>query len=237
MRLTPGDIVIGALGIGTLGWIGYNALSSPTRTTGGGGGGGGTTGGDTPPPASAELDGFGVPYAIGSSSPLWPLPDDRRSRTEKNAKGVFVWARGRVTADFGDPRPYGAAKPTRHHAGEDLRAPRGSIIRATERGHVTLIDEDWFEGTGALLIAFESGITANFGEVLPGSALAAGLAVGTVVDAGQVIARVGATAMLHFELYRGVDKRTHQWPWLGPVPAELLDPTRYLELAAKTVPA
>jgi murein DD-endopeptidase MepM/ murein hydrolase activator NlpD len=188
-------------------------------------------------PRPTELDSFGIPYGHGAADPLWPLPEDRRSRDERTPSGRYVWARGRVTTDFGDPRPYGDPSPTRHHVGEDLRAPQGAVVVATERGRVTSIDDAWYEGTGALLVAFDSGITANFGEVEPGSALAEGLAVGTVVERGQQIARIGRTEQLHFELYVGSVRRTWQWPWLGEAPAAALDPSQYLELASKTVPA
>jgi len=189
-------------------------------------------------PRPGELDPFSIPYGRGASDPLWPLAEDTRSRNERTASGRYVWARGRVTADFGDPRPYGARNPTRHHVGEDLRAPRGAIVIAMERGRVSSIDDDWYEGTGALLVTLESsGNTINYGEVEPGSALDAGLAVGTVVERGQPIARIGRTDQLHVELYAGAVKRTWQWPWLGAVPDKVLDPTQYLELAATTVPA
>lgn len=191
-----------------------------------------TPGGGEIDPRPVELDAFGVPFARGASDPLWPLAEDTRSASPSSS-----WARGRVSADFGDARPYGASSPSRHHAGEDLRAPRGSLIVATERGTVRAIDDDWYEGTGVLLVAFDSGITANFGEIEPSSPLDLGLAVGTVVERGQAIARVGATGMLHFELYSGAQRRTFQWPWTGAAPAELLDPTQYLQLAATTVPA
>jgi murein DD-endopeptidase MepM/ murein hydrolase activator NlpD len=217
-------VTIKLVSIGTLGYFAAQAFGgssrkpkpkpTPTPTPDPG-----TGGVDVRP---RELDDFGVPFARGSADPLWPLADASARR---------------VTADFGDPRPYGAASPERHHAGEDLRAPAGTTIVATERGTVTAIDEAWYEGTGALLVYFDSGITANFGEVEPSSPLDLGLAVGTVVERGQPIARVGRTAQLHFELYNGRLKRTHQWPWLGEAPAELLDPTQYLELAAKSVPA
>lgn len=191
-----------------------------------------TPGGGEIDPRPRAVDSFDVPFARGASDPLWPLPQDSRSATPRGD-----WARGRVTADFGDARPFGSTSPSRHHAGEDLRAPRGSIIIATERGTITAIDEEWYEGTGAMLIHLDSGITANFGEIEPGSPSDAGLAVGSTVERGQTIARVGRTNMLHFELYTGTLRRTHQWPWHGAAPAELLDPTEYLELAAATVPA
>lgn len=202
--------------------------TTPTPSPGGGG----------LDPRPVELDAFGVPFGLASSDPLWPLADDTRSRSERRANGTFAWARGRVSADFGAARPYGASNPTRHHVGEDLRAPAGASIVATERGIVTAIDDAWYEGTGALLVYFEGAdVTANFGETDPTSPLDLGLAVGTVVERGQLIAAVGRTAQLHFELYRGRRRRTWQWPWLEAPPPEILDPTRYLELAARTVPA
>lgn len=222
---TFGELALLAFGVGGTVYIATRSTSRvkpPTPSPG--------TGGTDPRPS--ELDAFGVPYARGAADPLWPLADDRRSAP------AGEWARGKVSADFGDARPYGDPTPSRHHVGEDLRAPPGARIVATQRGIVTAIDDEWFEGTGALLVYFEDAdVTANFGETDPTSPLDLGLAVGTVVERGQLIAAVGRTAQLHFELYRGRQRRTFQWPWGAPAPVEVLDPTQYLELAAKTVPA
>jgi murein DD-endopeptidase MepM/ murein hydrolase activator NlpD len=187
---------------------------------------------DPTPPAR---DVFGVPFAAGAAAPLWPLPGDRRGHVGT------TWARGRVTTDFGDPRPFGATTPTRHHAGEDLRAPRYSELVATERGRIVSIDEDWYDAasgaaTGAVLVETDTGIVINYGEVEPGSTKARGLNVGSVVERGDVLALVGATNMVHLETYAPGTKRTWRWPWHGVPPVALLDPTRYLERAAKTVP-
>lgn len=231
---TFGELALLALGVGTTVYIatrptGFERPPRPPKPSPG-------TGGTDPRPS--ELDAFGVPYARAAADPLWPLSQDTRTRDERRADGSFAWARGKVSADFGDARPYGSSSPSRHHVGEDLRAPAGALIVATQRGIVTAIDDDWFEGTGALLVYFEDAdITANFGETDPTSPLDLGLAVGTVVERGQAIAAVGRTAQLHFELYRGRQRRTFQWPWSAAPPAEVLDPTQYLELAAKTVPA
>lgn len=195
--------------------------------------------GDAPPPTveTPGFDAFGVPYAGGALDPTWPIPADRRSATPAKA-----WARGYVTTDFGDRRPFGSPSPTRHHAGEDLRAPRGSDLVATEGGVIVDIDESWYdsasgEHTGAVLLATDTGIVINYGEVEPHSTTSLGLNVGSRVERGQVLARVGATNMVHFETYEAGTKKTYRWPWHGPPPSQLRDPTKYLQRASKTVPA
>lgn len=216
----------------------WGIVRSATSSTSGGGG--------TPPPppppptvdpAATGFDVFGVAFAGGAVAPLWPLPADRRSATPAKA-----WARGLVTTDFGDPRPFGSTTPSRHHAGEDLRAPRGSELVATEAGRIVLIDESWYdaasgEPTGVVLVATDTGIVLAYGETEPGSTRALDLDEGSRVEQGQLIARVGATNMVHFETYLEGTTRTHRWPWHGVPPTALLDPTRYLQRAAKTVPA
>ncbi len=211
-----------ALLLGTLGWA-----ATRRRVLGP------KPGDDEPTPSDPTLpplDAFGVPFAAGSASPQWPLVDDRRSATPANA-----WARGRVTADFGDDRDGGK----RRHAGEDLRAPQGSLVVATERGRIIGIDDDWGSASGhtaAVYVAFDTGIVANFGELTPGSTAGLGWRIGDVVEPGAPLGTIGSTRMLHFELYTEGTTHSHQWPASGPAPASLLDPTRYLERAAKTVP-
>jgi murein DD-endopeptidase MepM/ murein hydrolase activator NlpD len=199
-----------------------------------------TPGGEPTPPDPGPVtetgrDVFGVKYAGGSTMPVWPLPADRRSNGSS-------WARGLVTTDFGDPRPFGSASPTRHHMGEDLRAPRGSVLVATERGRIVAIDEDWYdaasgEATGVVLVAMDTGIVVAYGETLPGSTRALGLNVGSAVERGAPLAQVGGTNMVHFETYAAGTTRTSRWWWKQAPPANALNPTRYLQRAAKTVPA
>ena len=183
---------------------------------------------------SVDVDDFGVHYAEPRAGAVWPLPSDSRERSERYASGSYVWARRRVTEDFGDPRPFMAANPTRHHAGEDLRGARGAIVVATEPGVIATIDRDWYktnagEVTGMVLVQHDSGITIAYGEIDPASVL---VHEGDRVIAGQPLGSIGATEMLHLEIYRGAVRRTWQWPWDGPVPDALLDPTRYLRAAA-----
>lgn len=191
---------------------------------------------DVPPgdPVSVDVDAFGVHYANANPRAVWPLPQDRATRSERYAGGTYVWARRRVTEDFGDGRPFGSPTPSRHHAGEDLRGARGADIVATEPGLVVAIDADWYdasngEATGVVLVHHDSGITIAYGEIDPGSVV---VHAGQRVSTGQRLGTIGATHMLHLEIYRGQVTRTYQWPAAGPAPVALLDPTRYLVSAA-----
>lgn len=167
-------------------------------------------------------DSFGVPFADpGSGTPQWPLVTSSR----------------RVTNDFGDARPAGASTPTRHHAGEDLPAPRGTVVVAMERGTIVAIDDDWYTNskgtdTGATYLQLDSGIVLNYGELEPGSTEALGLRVGSVVERGAPIGKVGATLMLHFETYVKGTRASKRWTWKAAAPSGLLNPTRYLQRAA-----
>lgn len=178
-----------------------------------------------PPPASSPIGparAWGIPVAVGNAAPLWPLD---------------LVGRRVVSDDLGECRPRGPCSRgifRRHHAGEDLRAPRGTIVLATEPGEVIVADDDWYEGSGALLVATDSGIVLNFGEVEPGSWRALGVDVGTRVGAGQAIARVGRHHQLHFEAYREGTRTTSQWVFGAPAPTSLLDPVPYLEVAARS---
>lgn len=167
----------------------------------------------------AGLDAFGVAFARGSSSPAWPV-EDASSHP--------------VTADFGDGRPYGSSSPSRHHCGEDLPAPEGSHLVAVEDGRVVWISRDWYKGNGAVMLQLDSGPAVNYGEVNTRSLDELGMRVGTRVRRGQRIARSGTTDHVHFETYRKGTKRSYDWSWTGKPPAQLLDPTEYLRLAASS---
>ncbi len=178
---------------------------------------------------SHELNRFGVAFARAGSSPAWPLQG-----TSNRA----------VSTDFGDGRPWNAKHPSRHHAGEDLKAPEGTVLVATEPGQVVLVDSNWYDrelddGTvlvaGALMLQLDSGVVVNYGEIKPGSPSDFGIYKGVRVAKGQPIARVGFTDMVHFETYRQGTKRTYQWAWGGAPPPALLDPTKYLQAAGGVV--
>jgi hypothetical protein len=152
--------------------------------------------------------------AIGSRSPIWPLPAVTRRR----------WT-------FGASRASGE----RRHAGVDLYAPPGSVVHAPESG--TLIASQRFLGPEAvaLLMQTDTGPVILFGEVFPQSWERFGLAIGSRVEAGDPVAEVGITpggsSMLHFEMYREGTRRNARWMTGDPPPPSLLDPTDYLKIA------
>jgi hypothetical protein len=152
--------------------------------------------------------------ATGVSSPIWPLPDVTRRR----------WT-------FGAPR----GKGKRHHAGVDLYAPKGSIVLAPESGR--LISRQRFNGPQAiaLLMQTDSGVVILFGEVLPGSWKEFGHSIGSTVEAGEPIARVGVnpggSQMLHYEMYTEGTRQNARWYVDRDAPPNLLNPTSYLKTA------
>ena len=101
---------------------------------------------------------------------------------------------------FGADRDGGARK----HAGCDLLAPKGTEIYAVETGEVVRGPYPFYHGTDAIEFKLKSsGRIVRYSEI--GSA-AAGVAIGTTVQEGSVIAYVGKmykSSMLHFEMYEG----------------------------------
>lgn len=162
------------------------------------------------------------PAAVGDPSPVWPLEHDERRR---------------ITDDVGDCRPTAACRAgggTRHHAGEDLVAARGTIILAPEAGEVVTVRPSWYEGTGLLLLQGDSGLVINLGEIEPNSEAEFGISKGVRVIKGQPVARVGWHEQLHFETYVKGTRDTSKWLLGSPPPATLLDPVPYLRAAASS---
>lgn len=155
-----------------------------------------------------------VPMATGSPSPVWPLPDVTRKR----------WT-------FGASR----AKGKRRHAGVDLYAPRGSVVLSPEDGRVVAWQKFKGPRAHALLIQLDSGPVVLLGEVEPGSWAEFGLGIGSRVIAGQVVATVGinpgGSQMLHYEMYASGTRQNHQWYAGQRPPAQLRNPTHYLQSA------
>jgi murein DD-endopeptidase MepM/ murein hydrolase activator NlpD len=133
------------------------------------------------------------------------------------------------------PRCFAAIRDggERKHAGVDLYASVGTMIRSCEAGEITAGPYPFYAGTFALEVRHQDGRVVRYGEIL--SAIGA-LKVGDHVAEGQPIARVGRlqglpVAMLHFEMFRG----TLKGPLtdLGRPPflrrADLVDPTEYLD--------
>lgn len=159
------------------------------------------------------------PEAVGSADAVWPLRHPAR----------------KVSDDIGACRRVKDCKlgrGTRHHAGEDLPAPRGTVVLAPESGVVLDVRPEWYEGSGLVLLALDSGIVVNLGEIEPHSET---VVPGDRVVAGQAVAKVGRHNQLHFETYAGGTRATAQWPMGEAPPAELLDPVPYLRRIAGVV--
>jgi murein DD-endopeptidase MepM/ murein hydrolase activator NlpD len=157
-----------------------------------------------------------VPFAAGDPRPAWPLP--------ATAPSVDV----RDSREFGAPRRHGQ----RVHVGLDLGSTQGEPVIATEAGRVVAIQGPTWAGetpSAAVLIETDTGIVVALCEVEPSTVR---VAKGDRVAKGQRIGEVGPTRMLHLETYRAGTRSTAQW-WAGsPPPAELLDPTAYVQAAA-----
>lgn len=162
-----------------------------------------------------------VAMATGDRAPAWPLPEVTPRRVYTHGGKAFGASR---------------AAGKRNHAGVDILAPRYALVVAPESG--TIVASQTFNGPNAyaLLIQTDSGPVILLGEVEPDSWREFGLAIGSRVDKGQPVARVGinpgGSTMLHYEMYREGTKRNYSWPASSPAPAALLDPTAYLSTAA-----
>jgi murein DD-endopeptidase MepM/ murein hydrolase activator NlpD len=110
------------------------------------------------------------------------------------ARGRFIWpVRGKVTQEFGIRR-------TVKHDGIDISAPRRTPIRASGSGKV-LYSGSEIKGYGnIIIIRHEQGFITVYAHNEIN-----GVAEGTKVKRGQIIARVGSTGrasapQLHFEI-------------------------------------
>jgi hypothetical protein len=116
-----------------------------------------------------------------------------------------------------------------------LYAAAGSDVLAMEAGTVTRGCYPFYDVVFALEITAVSGRVIRYGEI---GGAAPGIRLGTLIDEGQPIARVGkmqtvAQAMLHLEVYDGAgtgpltDRQNP--PFLRR--ADLVDPTELLDAA------
>lgn len=106
-----------------------------------------------------------------------------------------------VTAEFGQERVFNEELQSRH-TGLDLRGSVGEPVRAAGRGRVALAGDFYFSGNGVFLDHGLGVYTGYFhlSEIL--------VAAGQLVEAGDLIGRVGATGRvtgphLHWSLWIG----------------------------------
>jgi murein DD-endopeptidase MepM/ murein hydrolase activator NlpD len=175
-----------------------------------------------------------IPFAILSADKhTWPVGTARADRTVsyRTVTGDSV---GRPVRAFGADRPAGTSDNlNRVHVGVDLYAAEGDLIAASEAG-VIVNHHNFLPPTQALLVQCDSGLVVNYGEIRDESWREFGLDIGSRISAGDAIARIGNTAMLHFEMYTRGTKVTSKWLKGGAAPANLLNPTKYLLALAVT---
>jgi hypothetical protein len=122
---------------------------------------------------------------------------------------------GRGTSGFARARRYAPGGPVSFHVGEDIAAPTGTEIRATNDGVVRLAGMYPIKG-GLTVIDHGAGVTSRYYHQ---SQLR--VAAGDVVRRGQVIGEVGSTGLstgphLHWEM-RVQGQPTDPLAWVGRV--------------------
>lgn len=190
------------------------------------------------PGKAGPLRSLNVPFAVGDPNPVWPV----RSTDKRGCLVSFIDNNGSTYGTefqrFLAPRGL-----TRYHIGHDCIANHGDIVVAPEAGTVFKINT-FVETTDAVWIRTPTGLTLVLGETEPGSPAEFGVSVGTDVQKGQPVARVGTFAfaqavdmhMIHFEAYAGSHSSYQQWFDGQQAPPGLLNPTAYLQRAACTLP-
>lgn len=202
---------------------------------------------DNPPPLSTSLS-LRVtkpPQPVPPSNPVpfaphppagsyWPL----RSPHKEGRRVSYRASDGTIVG--GEERMFLARRKTkknnqtieRWHVGIDLLAKPGDEVVACEDG--TIVGFGFFykaksgQPTYQLLVE-HSRVVVNYGEVTGDSLSRHGLQKGMRVKAGQPIAFVSDTEMLHFETYKKGTSHSHRWWKHEPKPpSQLLNPTRYL---------
>jgi len=150
-------------------------------------------------------------------SDLRSVPDERKTKEAERIWAVYetfhpdaFWQTGfqlpvpastRISAHFGDQRRFlyadgGSARD--YHTGVDFAVPVGTQVGAAARGRVALVADRKLTGT-TVVIEHDPGVYSVYFHL--SRAL---VTVGETVEAGQIIARSGATGLvtgphLHFE--------------------------------------
>ncbi|GMA15726.1 hypothetical protein E5F05_06095 [Deinococcus metallilatus] len=175
-----------------------------------------------------------VPFAPAPPpGSFWPLRTENsegRLVSYITVDGHMVGRAGRAFLAARQGTRGGQTLP-RRHVGVDLYAHAGDTVVACEDGRI--VEFAFFyraksgQRTYRLLVAHPA-VVVNYGEVTEDSLTRHGLAVGDTVRAGQPLAFVSDTGMLHFETYAPDTVHSAQWWPDRPRPSNLLNPTRYL---------
>jgi murein DD-endopeptidase MepM/ murein hydrolase activator NlpD len=136
-------------------------------------------------------------------------PDGRREYFDVDGealKGVFLRypVPFRITSGFSRRRYHPVLKRNRAHLGIDYGAPHGTPVKATAAGTVTRAGT-WSTFGRIVEIRHVKGFSTRYAHL---SSISRGVTVGTVVQQGQVIGRVGSSGLatgphLHYEFLQG----------------------------------
>ena len=121
---------------------------------------------------------------------------------------------------------------TRHHVGMDVFCNEDDVVVACAPGKIVAFYSFYKrpttgEDTFALFIAHD-GVVINYGEVKKDARQEFGWKIGDTVTAGQRIARVSGTNMIHFETYVPGTVQNSRWLAGGARPPSLQNPTMLL---------
>lgn len=140
----------------------------------------------TPQAREQEAEALAAVAATVADPPRWTEP-------------FLLPIEGRGTSGFGRPRRYAPGGPVSFHLGEDIAAPEGTPIRATNDGVVVLAGTYPIKG-GLTVVDHGAGVTSLYFHQ---SRLH--VQAGDVVTRGQTIGEVGSTGLstgphLHWEM-------------------------------------
>jgi spore germination cell wall hydrolase CwlJ-like protein len=156
---------------------------------------------------------------------FWPVvTDDPQAMVVSylNETGQIVGLSGRRF--FADRR-----NGERHHVGMDIFCREGDVVVACAPGKIVAFYSFYRrpttgEDTFALFVAHD-GVVINYGEVRKNASEEFGWRIGGQVAAGQKIARVSGTNMIHFETYVPGVVQNSRWLRGEQRPPKLLNPT------------
>lgn len=182
-----------------------------------------------------------VPFAIGEPNPIWPVITNNSRKNWVSYKKINGKYNDSKSNPPGNPaRSFGWVRDNgRYHAGVDLYGNSGDPVLAMESG--TIVGIQGFLGpTKAILVEGDnSGLVILYGEITDESWSKLGLKKGSHVTKGQQIATIGlnnaSTSMLHFETYIKGTTKNYQWKQGTTPDPHILNPTKYLLKALKTI--
>lgn len=168
--------------------------------------------GRAPAPAAVEREVLTAPQSAAPEAPATVQPAAAPPRIpdtvpERSANGKFMWpVQGKVISTYG-PKADGL-----HNDGINIKAPRGTPVRATENGTIVYAGNE-LKGYGNLVIVRHAdqymSAYAHMDKILAkrGENVKAGQSIGTVGSTGGV-----DSPQLHFEIRKGskpVDPQRH----------------------------